>query len=102
LSGFRETARGDDFFSNGEEVRMAEIFPFQAYRYNAAMVEPAKVLTQPYDKITPAMAEKYALDLPEDDKTADDFVQCETRPQCGCDTGVSACWLFALASAAAA
>ena len=39
---------------------MAEIFPFRAYRYNAAIVDPAKVLTQPYDKITPVMAEKYA------------------------------------------
>jgi uncharacterized protein (DUF1015 family) len=39
---------------------MAEIFPFRAYRYNTDLVEPAKVLTQPYDKITPAMAEKYA------------------------------------------
>src|SRR5580698_7931429 len=47
-----------------EDVRMAEIFPFRAYRYNAARVEPAKVLTQPYDKITPAMAEKYAAASP--------------------------------------
>src|SRR5215469_5137838 len=39
---------------------MAEIFPFRAFRYNSAVVEPAKVLTQPYDKITPEMAEKYA------------------------------------------
>src|SRR5258708_6160629 len=39
---------------------MAEIFPFRAYRYNTAHVDPAKVLTQPYDKITPTMAEKYA------------------------------------------
>lgn len=39
---------------------MAEIFPFRAYRYNAARVDPAKVLTQPYDKITPGMAERYA------------------------------------------
>jgi len=45
-------------------VRMAEIFPFQAYRYNAARVDAAKVLTQPYDKITPAMAEKYAAASP--------------------------------------
>jgi uncharacterized protein (DUF1015 family) len=45
-------------------VRMAEIFPFRAYRYNAARVEPAKVLTQPYDKITPSMAEKYAAASP--------------------------------------
>jgi uncharacterized protein (DUF1015 family) len=43
---------------------MTEIFPFRAYRYNAARVEPAKVLTQPYDKITPAMAEKYAAASP--------------------------------------
>ncbi len=43
---------------------MAEIFPFRAYRYNAAVVDPAKVLTQPYDKITPAMAEKCAAASP--------------------------------------
>jgi uncharacterized protein (DUF1015 family) len=43
---------------------MAEIFTFRAYRYNAARVDPAKVLTQPYDKITPAMAEKYAAASP--------------------------------------
>src|SRR5580692_825343 len=43
---------------------MAEIFPFRAFRYNAARVEPSKVLTQPYDKITPAMAEKYAAASP--------------------------------------
>ncbi len=38
---------------------MAEIFPFAAYRYNPQRVELAKVLTQPYDKITPAMQEWY-------------------------------------------
>ncbi len=43
---------------------MAEIFPFRAFRYNRAAVDPAKVLTQPYDKITPAMAEKYAAASP--------------------------------------
>jgi len=43
---------------------MAEIFPFRAFRYNKAVVDPAKVLTQPYDKITPAMAEKYAAASP--------------------------------------
>jgi uncharacterized protein (DUF1015 family) len=43
---------------------MAEIFPFRAFRYDASRVEPAKVLTQPYDKITPAMAEKYAAASP--------------------------------------
>src|SRR4029077_3694372 len=58
----RETAPRR-FFKQGE-VRMAEIFPFRAYRYNSAVVDPAKVLTQPYDKITPAMAEKYAAASP--------------------------------------
>ena len=43
---------------------MAEIFPFRAYRYNAARVHPAEVLTQPYDKITPAMADKYEAASP--------------------------------------
>lgn len=39
---------------------MAEIFPFAAYRYNPARVELDRVLTQPYDKITPEMQERYA------------------------------------------
>jgi uncharacterized protein (DUF1015 family) len=43
---------------------MAEVFPFRAYRYDSALVDPAKVLTQPYDKITPAMAERYAAASP--------------------------------------
>jgi uncharacterized protein (DUF1015 family) len=38
---------------------MAEIRPFQAYRYNAQRVSPADVTTQPYDKITPSMQEHY-------------------------------------------
>lgn len=38
---------------------MAEIFPFCAYRYNAARVRHEDVLTQPYDKITPQMQEQY-------------------------------------------
>ncbi len=38
---------------------MAQIFPFRAYRYNPARVELGRVFTQPYDKITPAMQEKY-------------------------------------------
>jgi uncharacterized protein (DUF1015 family) len=43
---------------------MAEIFPFRAYRYNNTLVDPAKVLTQPYDKIMPAMADKYTAASP--------------------------------------
>jgi uncharacterized protein (DUF1015 family) len=38
---------------------MAEIFPFPAFRYNSNKVNTEDVLTQPYDKITPAMQEKY-------------------------------------------
>jgi uncharacterized protein (DUF1015 family) len=39
---------------------MAEIFPFHAYRYNLERVKLAAVVTQPYDKITPSMQERYA------------------------------------------
>jgi uncharacterized protein (DUF1015 family) len=38
---------------------MADIRPFRAYRYDAARFPLAQVLTQPYDKITPAMQERY-------------------------------------------
>lgn len=38
---------------------MAEIFPFRAYRYNLERVKLADVVTQPYDKITPAMQARY-------------------------------------------
>lgn len=38
---------------------MADIFPFRGYRYNPSRVNLARVLTQPYDKITPAMQQKY-------------------------------------------
>ncbi len=38
---------------------MADIRPFPALRYNLQRVSAARVVTQPYDKITPAMQEKY-------------------------------------------
>lgn len=38
---------------------MATVYPFRAYRYNPSVVALDRVLTQPYDKITPAMQEKY-------------------------------------------
>ncbi len=38
---------------------MAKIYPFSALRYDSARVNPADVVTQPYDKITPAMQERY-------------------------------------------
>jgi len=38
---------------------MAEIRAFAAYRYNSSRVQLERVLTQPYDKITPEMQERY-------------------------------------------
>jgi uncharacterized protein (DUF1015 family) len=38
---------------------MARIYPFRALRYNLAQVSAQDVVTQPYDKITPAMQQAY-------------------------------------------
>ena len=38
---------------------MAQVYPFRAFRYNPERAPFDRVLTQPYDKITPAMQEKY-------------------------------------------
>ena len=38
---------------------MGEIQPFRGIFYNTQRVKPADVLTQPYDKITPEMRERY-------------------------------------------
>ncbi|HET9409836.1 MAG TPA: DUF1015 domain-containing protein [Candidatus Sulfotelmatobacter sp.] len=38
---------------------MADIRPFRALRYDPAQVSASQVVTQPYDKITPAMQERY-------------------------------------------
>jgi uncharacterized protein (DUF1015 family) len=38
---------------------MASITPFRALRYDPKRVSPQQVVTQPYDKITPAMREAY-------------------------------------------
>ena len=38
---------------------MAEIFPFRALRYNSQLVPPSLCVTQPYDKISPAMQAGY-------------------------------------------
>ncbi len=38
---------------------MAKIFPFRALRYSPERVRLADVVTQPYDKITPEMQERY-------------------------------------------
>jgi uncharacterized protein (DUF1015 family) len=42
-----------------EHTDMARIFPFRALRYNLAQVSAQDVVTQPYDKITPAMQQGY-------------------------------------------
>jgi uncharacterized protein (DUF1015 family) len=38
---------------------MAKIFPFQALRYDPAKTSVQHVVTQPYDKISPAMQDRY-------------------------------------------
>src|SRR5579883_2962089 len=38
---------------------MALVYPFRAYRYNPELAPFDRVLTQPYDKISPAQQEKY-------------------------------------------
>ena len=38
---------------------MANIYPFRAWRYNLSAVRLQDVVTQPYDKISPAMQEAY-------------------------------------------
>lgn len=43
---------------------MANIFPFRALRYDPARVSIADVVTQPYDKISPKMQERYYSSSP--------------------------------------
>ena len=38
---------------------MARIYPFRALRYNPSLVRMEDVVTQPYDKISPAMQQAY-------------------------------------------
>jgi uncharacterized protein (DUF1015 family) len=38
---------------------MAEVRPFRGFRYDPRRVNPAQVVTQPYDKITPALQDRY-------------------------------------------
>jgi uncharacterized protein (DUF1015 family) len=38
---------------------MAQVHPFRAFRYNPELTSFQKVLTQPYDKISPEMQDKY-------------------------------------------
>jgi uncharacterized protein (DUF1015 family) len=43
---------------------LASIQPFQAFRYTAKAGDPQKLVTQPYDKISPAMQAKYLAESP--------------------------------------
>lgn len=43
---------------------MATLKPFQPYRYTSKAGDPANLLTQPYDKINPAMQAKYLAASP--------------------------------------
>jgi uncharacterized protein (DUF1015 family) len=43
---------------------LATLKPFQPYRYTPKAGDPAKLLTQPYDKINPAMQAKYLAASP--------------------------------------
>ncbi|MGI4826868.1 MAG: DUF1015 domain-containing protein [Janthinobacterium lividum] len=43
---------------------MARLYPFRALRYDTSRVDMADVVTQPYDKISPAMQERYYAKSP--------------------------------------
>ena len=43
---------------------MARLYPFRALRYDASRVDMADVVTQPYDKISPAMQDLYYAKSP--------------------------------------
>src|SRR6266700_40639 len=45
-------------------AKMAKIFPFQPYRYAPSAGPLQKLVTQPYDKITPAMQSRYLARSP--------------------------------------
>lgn len=52
--------RANSAFSIGSKsFRMASIYPFRAWRYNPSAVRLQDVVTQPYDKISPAMQQAY-------------------------------------------
>src|SRR5690348_11250061 len=43
---------------------MAEIYPFRALHYNSTAIDLQKVVTQPYDKISPEMQARYYATSP--------------------------------------
>src|SRR5580658_6811916 len=46
-------------YTTGDPHDMAQVHPFQAFRYNPQRVPFERVLTQPYDKISPSMQDNY-------------------------------------------
>ena len=42
-----------------QSICMARLYPFRALRYDTSRVDMGDVVTQPYDKISPAMQESY-------------------------------------------
>ena len=58
-SAFKLRASKLCFFAGSLSFRMASIYPFRAWRYNPSAVRLQDVVTQPYDKISPAMQEAY-------------------------------------------
>ena len=51
-------------FPRSKFFRMANIYPFRAWRYNSSTVRLDTVVTQPYDKISPAMQQAYYQSSP--------------------------------------
>lgn len=64
MRGGADTMARYSFIFTATRGPMAEIQPFRAFRYDTDRVPLDKVLTQPYDKITPAMQEKYYAESP--------------------------------------
>jgi len=52
-------ARKFNRFTRSKSFRMAQIYPFRAWRYNPSSVRLEDVVTQPYDKISPSMQQAY-------------------------------------------
>lgn len=55
---------GADVLYNSIFRSMAFIAPFRAWRYDPSLAALSDVLTQPYDKITPEMQERYYAAIP--------------------------------------
>ena len=54
-----ELERKPNRFNGEQGPFMASIYPFRAWRYNPSLVKLDEVVTQPYDKISPAMQQAY-------------------------------------------